>query len=160
MHRIKQFFKGITAYFSCYSDEIADRYLNIREKEKFMELPKHERAHALNTASIIESFNLQRNREVLIKAALLHDIGKAGSSIGLIKKSVLVLTDKFFPYFSHKLSLKINMFNVYYKHPDLGAEILKTTGTDERVILLVKYHHSEDNNIEGMELLKKADSMN
>lgn len=160
MYRVKQFFGGLIANIPDGYDRLLNGYLEEKEKQIFMKLPRHEKKHAIDTAYTMKNFNLQKDRDILIKAALLHDIGKIGGSIGLIKKSILVLADKFFPNFSHKLSLKLNMFNIYYNHPALGAKILEDIGTDVRVILLVRNHHSENCEIDGIELLKKADGVN
>jgi hypothetical protein len=53
------------------------------------------------------------------------------------------------------------MFDVYYTHNDIGAKMLKTIDTDEHVIMLVRHHQPwDDFHVEGMEFLKKADSLN
>jgi len=160
VYRVKQFIKGLTALiFKDYT--LIDKYLNDKEKELFYKLPAHERKHAVDTANTIIGFNISGDKTILIKAALLHDIGKAGSKIGLIKKSILVLMDRFLPELSRSFSRKINMFYVYYNHPEIGAEYLENINTDKNIVLLVRYHHSkEDVDIDGIGLLKTADSLN
>ncbi|MDI6619137.1 MAG: HDIG domain-containing protein [Clostridiales bacterium] len=159
LYRIKQFFRGIFVCVPPESGILIKRYLNKKEYDLFMKLPPYERAHALNTAFTVQGFGDIDNKEIIVKAALLHDIGKVGSGIGIFGKSILVLTDKFFPDFSHKLSQKIDMFKIYYKHPEIGAKLLESIGTDKKVILLVENHHS-NKYIKGIEYLKKADSLN
>lgn len=159
LYRIKQFFKG----FFCVSPDIsiAEEYLNTQELQLFMKLPSYEKRHAIDTAVTLMGFNTGKNRDILIEAALLHDIGKLGSGVGLIKKSILVLMNRFFPDASRRLAKNIKMFNVYYNHNIIGAGILKNINADSEVIELVKHHQPWDNfNIEGIELLKKADSLN
>lgn len=160
IHRVKQFIKGLTA-FSLKDSTLVDEYLSDQEKELFIKLPAHERRHAIDTAKTIIGFDIRENKDTLIKAALLHDIGKVGSRIGLIKKSILVLMDKFLPKVSHILSNKSKMFYVYYNHPEIGAECLLKINTEKGIILLVRYHHSQKNvDIYGIDMLRKADSLN
>jgi len=158
--RIMQFFRGLTAFN--YDDTLAFKYLNSEELELFLRLPTHEKKHAVGTACSIQALNKEgKDMDVLIKAALLHDIGKVKSGAGVIEKSILVLMDKLMPSLSWKISRKMNMFYVYYNHPDIGAELLESINTKESVILLVRYHHSHKKaDILGMGLLKKADDLN
>lgn len=156
LYRVRQFVKGLFACTSKEDNKIVEKHLNRKEKELFDTLPAHEKRHAIDTASAI---SCDGSDEILIKAGLLHDIGKTTGNIGIVKKSVLVLMDKFFPVLSKKLSGRLSMFNIYYNHPEIGADLLENTGTEPEVIMLVKYHHSKCNlNIEGLEQLKKADS--
>lgn len=159
IYRVKQFFRGLTAYE--YDTALVDKYLNQEEKELFSRLPPYEARHAIDTANTIKNFEVKQEKEILIKAALLHDIGKIDSGIGLIKKSVLVLMDRFFPSISRCLSKSNFMFNVYYNHPEMGAVLLEKIDTEEKVIKLVRYHHSKKNvDITNIGLLMKADNLN
>lgn len=162
VYRVKQFFKGAFAWARKADYELLDEYLNQSEKRLFWELPCHERHHALDTAEFIRCNAADRpDKEALIKAALLHDIGKVGSGMGIFKKSTLVLIDKFLPELSRMLSTRINMFNIYYNHPEIGAEMLEGIGEDKYVVELVRYHHSSKAaDTDGMEILKKADNFN
>lgn len=159
LYRIKQFFKGLF----CVSPDIsiAEEYLNPRELQLFNRLPSYEKRHAIDTAVTLMGFNAGNKRDILIEAALLHDIGKLGSRVGLIKKSVLVLMNRFFPQVSRRLARNINMFNIYYNHNIIGARILKNINVDSEVIKLVEHHQPWDNfHMEGIELLKRADGLN
>ena len=160
IYRIRQFFKGLIAHVDD-NDILINQNLNLLEKGLFLKLSSHEKMHAVNTAYTIKKLCSSKNYEILVKAALLHDIGKINGSMGIIKKSVLVLMDRFLPKVSRSLTSKISMFNIYYNHPEIGAKLLRKVSTDEQVIMLVQYHQSSDNySIEGLKLLKKADSLN
>jgi len=68
----------------------------------------------------------RRDREILVKAALVHDLGKVGITDRIIAKPK-GLTDE--------------EFNIVKSHPLIGAEILgRMKGLDE-LIPLVRYHH-------------------
>lgn len=159
LYRAKQFFKGVTAYK--IDSSLADIYLNSEELALFLKLPRHEKRHAIDTARTIIKMNVKENKGILIKAALLHDIGKTEPASGIIMKSILVLIDKIFPRICFRLSKRFRVFNTYYNHPQIGACLLEKTNTENKVKLLVRYHHSEKNaDIEGMDILKKADNLN
>lgn len=161
LYRIGQFLKGLTAHIPLEGTVLLDRYLNRQERKIFMELPKHERRHAIATAFSVINLSSNSYNDTMIKAALLHDIGKIKAKTGIIKKSVLVLMDRFLPSLSNKLSESMKMFYIYYNHPEVGADILKTLNTEDGVVDLVRYHHSDTcRDIEHMDILKKADSLN
>ena len=68
----------------------------------------------------------RRDREILVKAALVHDLGKVGITDRIIAKPK---------------SLTDEEFNIVKSHPLIGAEILgRMNGLDE-LIPLVRYHH-------------------
>ncbi|KPU42982.1 HD domain protein [Oxobacter pfennigii] len=159
IYRIRQFFKGLTA---CRTDcEVIYKYLNDKEIDLFNKLPPHEKRHAVDTAYTVMKIYSGEDEDILIKSALLHDIGKIEGKTGIMKKSILVLMDKFAHRLSVKLSHRIKMFDIYYNHPEAGAELLEKIRTDEKAILLVRYHHAENYADEyTMDILKKADSMN
>lgn len=161
IYRVKQFFRGLAAYIPDKKMELVDYYLTQKEKDLFNRLPLHEKKHAVNTAWTIYNAVYNRDKYILVKAALLHDIGKVQGKLGIIKKSILVLMDRFLPRTAKKLSNKLNMFYLYYNHPEIGAKLLRSINTNEQVVMLVKYHHSSGYNyIEGMDILKEADSLN
>lgn len=161
IYRVKQFLKGIRPHIPVEKEQFLKKYLTPEENSLFYKLPRHERSHAVNTAWTINSIQDGIDKETLIKAGLLHDIGKIEGKSGIIRKSILVLMDRFLPVLSYNLSRKLNMFYVYYNHPAIGAKLLEGINTDGHIVQLVRYHHSENNNqIEGIEILKKADSMN
>lgn len=158
-YRIKQFFKGLFCVLPDMS--VAEKYLNSQELQLFKRLPYYEKRHAIDTAVTLMGFKTGKNRDILIEAALLHDIGKLGSGVGLIKKSILVLMNRFFPDVSRKLARNVKMFNIYYNHNMIGARILKDINTNSEVIRLVEHHQPwDDFRMEGIDLLKKADSLN
>jgi putative nucleotidyltransferase with HDIG domain len=160
-YRVRQFVRGLTAPVIHIDYALAREHLDREEMALFQRLPAHEKRHALDTARTIEEFQVGHNKDVLIKAALLHDIGKSGSGIGIVRKSVMVLMDRYFSSISRNLSKRIKMFGIYYNHPDIGANMLESIGTDVQVVQLVRYHQSAGmDDIEGLDYLKKADSIN
>ncbi|SET16105.1 HDIG domain-containing protein [Natronincola peptidivorans] len=156
LYRVKQFFQGLTA--KIYDKDIAfiKEYLSPQEQELFFQLRKSEQRHSLNVA--YGCYSEAPENTSLIKAALLHDIGKIGSNLTLINKSFVVI--------AKNLNLKENMTPaflnkaLYYKnhHGELGYEMLLKLGLEEKILLLVKNHHNTDfHTMEEMKILQYYD---
>jgi putative nucleotidyltransferase with HDIG domain len=161
LYRVRQFLKGITPHTPIEREQFLKMYLTPQESILFYRLPRHERSHAMDTAWTINNIGGYIDKEVLIKAAMLHDIGKIQGKSGIIKKSILVLMNKFLPSLSYNLSGRLKMFYIYYNHPEIGAKMLERVNTDKHTVELVRYHHSDGHNeIVGMEILKDADCLN
>ena len=156
MYRVKQFFQGLFAKVNNEDKDFIKRYLN-EEENLFFQLRISEQYHSLKVAyGCLQS---QPENRMLIRAALLHDIGKIGSNLHLINKSLVVLIKKFkidkgkLPSFLKKA--------IYYKeeHPEIGYKLLLSYSVDEPILELVKNHHVFNENYgEEMKTLKHYDN--
>ncbi len=158
--RIKQFYKGITAKITEEDRIFIRKHLDKKTKELFLSLPISEQRHSIDVAKTAIGLSKglgQIELDILIKASLLHDIGKINTGLNPFTKSIAVLFDKISPKLAQ--NTKIKFIKGYYHHPQMGAELLKNL-TDEEVIYLVKNHQSKQKGTKLLELLKKADSLN
>lgn len=160
LYRAKQFFHGITAKITSEDISFIDNFLDIEEKELFFMLPGYEQAHSIRVARSVLEESVKKNvyDDMLIKAALLHDIGKINSGLNLITKSFMVILNKLCPKYLHKLK-GIKFVNAYYNHPEIALGYL--INEKEEVKFLVRNHHNY--NIKGdeaLEILQIADSEN
>ncbi len=73
----------------------------------------------------------------------LHDIGKIYNSMNPIDKSIMVIMHKI-TNGKIKAYKKIKNVNVYYNHGDIGYNLLKKYGYDDRFLFLVKNHHNNN----------------
>ncbi|KHD34638.1 HD family phosphohydrolase [Clostridium acetobutylicum] len=154
--RINQFFKYVSSYISDDDKLYIEKSLNTNEKELFYKLSIHEQKHSINVARDIEKICNQKD---IIKAALLHDIGKIYIKLNLIDKSILVILD-FITKGKLKRLSKLKKVNCYYNHGDIGYYILKDIENEE-VLFLVKNHHNNSiNNNLKLNILKKYDDKN
>jgi putative nucleotidyltransferase with HDIG domain len=161
IYRVKQFYWGITSRIQKEDKEFINIYLNKHELKLFNNLGKNEQVHSIRTAKDVKDLiEDKRDEYKLIRAALLHDIGKIEKSLNVIDKSVLVMLHKFTKGKLKKF-IGIKKIDVYYNHAEKGYNILKQYLDDERVLYLVRNHHNEDIvNDEELEILKKCDSKN
>lgn len=174
-NRISQFFKALNATISFYDIEFINKNLSLKEKKIFFKLAKSEQKHSLNVAYSINQYilNSKLNYDItlLIKAALLHDIGKIYSSANVIEKSIIVILDKFTKGKLKKFN-KYKKVDVYYNHADIAYNILCENYAEEKVgylekkfieslLYLVRNHHNDEiNDNQDLNLLKYYDNKN
>lgn len=163
LYRIKQFYWSITSRIDLEDEELINKYLNTQEKKLLGSLSVYEQKHSVNVAKdvIKEYKNNNIKSDTLIKAALLHDIGKAYKKLNPFEKSIVVILNNLSKEKLRKYN-NIKRVYVYYNHADIGYNILKDIkGYDERFLYLIKNHHNDF--IIGdkeLELLKACDSKN
>lgn len=166
-YRIKQFFWSLSFKLNLNELKYITERLNIEEAKLFKKLAIGEQKHSIRVAITVENIcsehiktgNSSINKERLVKAALLHDIGKLYKHLNVIDKSVLVILNKIT---KGKLREYDNFkkIDIYYKHAEKGAQLLEELNYDEDIIFLVRNHHSMiDGNIE-LDILKHSDSIN
>jgi putative nucleotidyltransferase with HDIG domain len=162
-YRVKQFFWSITSNVNENDKEFIKKYLNIEETNLFYKLSINDQKHSINTAYGVERAcsNINEvNSNMLIKTALLHDIGKITCSSNAIIKSLLVLGN----FFTSGKLIKFNnikCIDVYYNHGEIGCRILKELKCNDKMLYLIKNHH--DNKIKGnmeLDILRKYDNRN
>lgn len=163
LYRVKQFYWGVTAKINEKDKEFLNKYLSKRELHLFNQLNEYEKKHCVNTAMDVEAFCLKKNikGKMLVKAAILHDIGKITNKINLVEKSFMVVLDKVSKEKIKKYCNRNRIINCYYNHGDNGYKILKDYGYDEEFLYLIKNHHN--NYIIGdkkLDIIRKFDNMN
>ena len=95
--RVKQFYVNVTDKMTEKDYDYANEILNKKELELFMKLSKSEQKHSIRIAKDIEFIidnnetddeEILKNRNLLMKSALLHDIGKITKRLNVIDKSI------------------------------------------------------------------------
>ena len=162
LYRIKQFYWSIIAQISADDISYFKKHLNEKEINLFNKLSVLDQKHSIKVAIDVENCleieNIKNN--ILIKAALLHDIGKIKYKSNILNKTVMVLLDKITKSKIKKYK-NINMINIYYNHGELGYNILKEYGYDEKLLYLIKNHHNtEIKESLYLDILKKSDNNN
>jgi putative nucleotidyltransferase with HDIG domain len=158
LYRIKQFFWGLVSKLSDDDKYLINKYLDDYEIKLFYMLPGHEQVHSIKVAKevIYECKSKGINDKYLIKAAFLHDIGKIGSGLNIINKSILVILNKFIPKFLLKL-VKFKSVNAYYNHPEIALEYLKNEN-DKIKYYILNHHNYNLKQDEKIKIIQNADS--
>ena len=152
--RVKQFYVNVTDKMTEKDYDYANEILNKKELKLFMKLSKSEQKHSIRIAKDIEFIidnnetddeEILKNRNLLMKSALLHDIGKITKRLNVIDKSIIVILNKLTKgkLKSIKTSKKIQC---YCNHSSYGYEILKDIIDDTVILDIVKNHHSDNGN--------------
>lgn len=141
LYRVNQFCKGLTAKITSDDEKIIEENLNMAEKNLFYKMKISEQKHCIEVYKDILSnvFDNTVNKKRLLKASLLHDIGKITCPINIVEKSILVLLDKFSKGTLKKFE-NISKINIYYNHGYYGYELLKEIEEDKELLNLIRYH--------------------
>lgn len=148
LYRVKQFFWHFNLKLVAKEKKYILDNLEEIDCKIFNRLSIPEQKHCIRVAIKIEEIcenytaqgiNLDKNR--LIRAALLHDVGKSYKRLNVIDKSIIVILDK---VTNGKLKnyTRFKKVDTYYNHAEKGANILREYNYDERIIYLVENHHN------------------
>jgi putative nucleotidyltransferase with HDIG domain len=148
------------------------RYLEPVERDLFLAMDEPDQHHSLRVARICAQ-SLAHHPEVaevpLMKAALLHDIGKTGAHLSLWFRTWWVAGHRVVPWLLDWIArrganarpgtLRHRMY-VQYAHVQLGVEMLRAAGVDDEVCRLVLYTAEPRRNNDGLEkkIIQGADA--
>lgn len=170
-HRVKQLYSALTAEVHAEENAIVSRYLADEERELFYRMSVVDQRHALDTCyKVLEGLARREDgaQEVLVvKAALLHDIGKLDGELTILDRAIIVLLQQFAP---HKIELwacegrgrfmqnRRHALFLAAHHGERGAGFLQEIGSETDLIDLVRDHHRPVERGWRMDLLRDADS--
>lgn len=155
--------------------QIVDTYLDESGKFLFYQMSRFDQHHALAvTRAIITELKESRPSEdydTLIKAALLHDVGKVQGDFSFLSRILVGLVKRINPTMRGKLAFtnpntcwqKVRYgFYVDLIHPLRGAHMAKIFGIEPEIVEMIRHHH--DPLLKGqsseLALLQKADGKN
>lgn len=172
--RVKQFIAAITAELNSADRAFLEKHLRPAEQKLFRQMNLPEQRHSLNvayTGEVLAADKPEAGRDMLIRAALLHDIGKVRGDISIADKVFTVIADTACPGMARRLArqgrgtgadnLRHALF-VYYHHAERGADMLSACGAEPEIIELVRRHHlpAAPGDAEELTLLRAADNLN
>lgn len=140
------------------------------ELELFKSLPIPDQNHSLRVLSTLEAAG--ESDPDLLKAALLHDIGKARYPLRRIERIYAVLVRGALPGLAAKWGQKEprgfqRPLAVIQQHPEWGGEMASKIGCSPLVIWLISNHEVEDltglldqGGVELLSKLQQADNLN
>ena len=143
--RIRQTMQALTAPLRPVEDDLAAKYLSPAAFNLFMTMRRSDRQHHVRVLNYL----LHHNQEnpALLKAALLHDVGKTQVAITIFDRILAVLGKRFFPHRfiewgqGQPQSWR-KAFVVSVQHPAWGAELFDTIEDDEQASALIHYHQA------------------
>jgi hypothetical protein len=139
--RIRQAGNALAARWRAV-DEARLAVLMPQERALFDRLPPADRVHALRVAERL--YQAGERDSSLLKAALLHDIGKAGQGIHLPHRVARVLLAAVAPDILVWLACEPSGWRrplyALVNHASLGSIWLEAQGSDPLTVALVRYH--------------------
>lgn len=166
--RTRQFFvsiadmRGLDAKRRAWVKE----YLNPAEEALFYRMVNMDQVHCVRVAQTAlqlvrsRSLGVERTQEPtavksLVRAALLHDVGKSVFRLSIFTRVLLVLLRHVVhPRPKSRLG---QAFWVHENHPSLGAELAERAGVETSVTYLIRHHHSEPDGETLQSILREAD---
>jgi len=131
--------------------EIAALLRTGAERSMYWDQPRADQRHGLSAARRIRS--AQPNRADLVRAALLHDVGKRRARLGPIGRSLATILGR--------LGIEgARRFSDYLDHGRIAARELGRDGAEALVVAFALHHHRdrpEQISREDWDLLQAAD---
>lgn len=113
---------------------VISQYVAGELAELFWDQPVADQAHAVRVAHRVLDSGLDRSE--LVRAALLHDVGKRHSRLGTVGRSIATL-----------LALirlpRPPRARLYLEHAESGGAELEDLGAEAIVVEFARFHHSE-----------------
>ncbi|ABO50432.1 metal dependent phosphohydrolase [Desulforamulus reducens MI-1] len=170
--RIRQFWFAIFSKMGSEDIQFVQSHLTLEEQSLFFQMDRPTQTHCLrvaNTCLKLLGYNSGLDQKILIKAALLHDIGKPANLITTIDRVLIVLLGALTRKPIEDL-LKVlkgrgrfsKVLSAHAMHPQKGAVMARNFGLPQEIINLIEKHHQPIQSADPSELaiLKKADELN
>ena len=155
--------------------QIIETYLDDSGKFLFYQMSRVDQHHALAvTRDIITQLkdaSGNQDYDVLIKSALLHDVGKVQGDFSFLSRVLVGVVKRISPALRGKWAFtnpntfwqKVRYgFYVDLIHPLRGAHMAKIFGIEPAIVEMIRHHHDPPQQGQSFELalLQKADSKN
>lgn len=161
IYRIKQLWWAVTA--RPVADEVVGEWLNSAEIPLFRQYSPNDQLHTLRVVRHLQQINA--THPSLIKAALMHDVGKTKVSLSVWDRCFIVIASLLWSQRAAEWGRDAARHNSWRKpfivkqhHARWGAEMAAAVGCDPITIDLIARHQDKDttsNNPEVDALLEK-----
>ncbi len=175
LKRIKQFVAAMKAHVTEKDKNYVLEHLTNSEAKLFWGMNLPDCYHVLNVSYTAEKLaqhtKLSIDKSLLIKCALLHDVGKVKGDVSTFDKVLTVLGHGYLPTLSKKwgkfgragrIQNLRHAFYIYYYHGERGANMLAAIGEPQEIVDIVRKHHALPEKYDPPELilLRQADELN
>jgi hypothetical protein len=142
-YRIRQGLRNLSAEMRPEDRALVECHLSAVERELFNRMASADQRHSVDVLRTLLRDGIEDQQ--LLKAALLHDVGKSRGRITVFHRTIAVLAKALFGRW-HLITAWPpesgwwTPFYVMSNHPRIGASMLAKAGCDERVWRLVELH--------------------
>jgi hypothetical protein len=142
-YRARQFWANLSAAPATEDLEQARSILTTEQYELFQQLQPAEQTHAFQVYQKLINQGITETQ--LLQAALLHDVGKARAPLASWERVAIVLARAAFPqkvldWGQGKAAGWRRPFAVAVQHPQWGAEMALSAGTEPLTVELIRRH--------------------
>lgn len=151
--RVKQVVAALTASVTEADRAFVAENLDPAEQRLFFAMNVPDQYHALQVAYTARSLAAGRSdvdRGLLLKCALLHDVGKIKGDVSTFDKVAAVVAHRLAPGLAEswgrpgrggKVDNLRHALHVYFHHPERSVALLAGVGDDERLTAIIRRHH-------------------
>ena len=152
--RVKQFYINATDLMTNKDYKYVKRNLNNEEYDLFKKILKSEQKHSVRIAkeieyiienNLVDDIDIIQSKNLLIKTALLHDVGKSKQKVNIIEKSIIVILNKLTKG-NLKNFKKSKKIQCYYNHSEYSYILLKDIIKDDLILSIIRNHHKNTDN--------------
>jgi len=172
-NRVKQVIAALTASLTPEDKVFVSHNLNTAEQKLFWGMNLPDQRHAINVAQTALQLAQHQQKidiNLLVKCALLHDVGKIKGDVSTIDKIITVMGYALSPRWAKqwgrlgrgsKLTNIRHAFYIYFNHAKRSAAMLSDIGTAPQIIKIVAKHHKAPADCDPLELvlLRKSDDL-
>jgi putative nucleotidyltransferase with HDIG domain len=135
LHLARRFFGALAPGGPSEADEAwVGSLLSEAELALWRRMSGADRRHA---AGVARRVGVTHTERAVLVAALLHDVGKVESGLDTFERVPATLARPF----AERAPVP-ERWRRYYRHPELGAELLELAGSDPLVVAWAREHHS------------------
>ncbi len=153
--------------------EFIEQHLNLKAQKLFWAMNEPDQRHVLNVAytalRLADNYS-SINIDLLVKCALLHDVGKVKGDVSTVDKIITVIGDFFFQNQlrkwgkqgrGSKVANLRHAFYIYFHHAAISAGMLREIGESPEMIDIIANHHKTpaENDPLELKLLRASDNM-
>ncbi|HWJ03094.1 MAG TPA: HDIG domain-containing protein, partial [Verrucomicrobiae bacterium] len=147
LYRCKQFVSAITATLTPADRELIKSVLSKQEQPLFFAMDIVDQRHCLDVAKtckeLIKQGQTDLNQGLLLKAALLHDVGKPAGSLKIWDRVIIVILQKYRPQRLERLANRPGTpYHTALFHPQAGGKLCAAAGCDPELVQLITRHHA------------------
>jgi len=145
LYRVGQVIRGLRPRLTESDRAEVARWLTPEQMALWERQSPRDQAHALRVLRTLQAWGW--TDASLMRAALLHDVGKVEGSPSLIHRSLWVLARKMSSRRAKSWLVRPRgwrrPFWVLAEHPRLGARLARSVGVDDSAIWLIEHHQDE-----------------
>ncbi len=171
LNRVLQFWHALFSKVGPGEISFVKTHLNPEEQSLFFSMDRPTQTHCVRVArtclKLLPEYP-QVNRRLLMKAALLHDVGKPANLIKTMDKVFIVVMTTLAPRLYDRM-LRQKLFYEHFfqaaaahaNHPQAGAAIARRVNLSPDVVCLIENHHrpQQAGDPPELQILRQADAL-